>query len=465
MTARDDAGRAGKAAARVLASAERAILAAMAREAAPVIRGDIPPLLARRKFSADAAVEFGRASAALRDVYARAVRDATGQDGPLPDAPGQVATAILRAQQDADVAFGAVLAAALGPGKGVRMPPPSSPYRRIVTSARRHGTPGKAAAAALDAIGERGLTGWVSYAGRRQEIAAHAGSLVRSATSRLAREPVLSEIAGRRDALLAAHARTVSAAWNRVAGSADMAGAVAAYRADSRVTSAATDPGVRKRWQREAAANAALTALSPVYQAPGYPGLVAALEAMTLDGMTEGQADAMAFAAYRQKAAGFSITTAFTTARARLAGNPDAARQAQETAARITQAAARHVARAIDQAGDGEAEEEAREALTGRAGDNAVSRWVDYLLWAAFGAGAMALYRKAAAQQFTGQGVMVDWITAEDNRVCPACQRNEDDSPYPPDQVPSYPAHSRCRCVLDSDDASMSAWLMNYYFG
>ena len=93
----------------------------------------------------------------------------------------------------------------------------------------------------------------------------------------------------------------------------------------------------------------------------------------------------------------------------------------------------------------------------------------DWQLWVALGLGALALYSRAS-QPPPGSGttaavVLIDWITAGDDRVCPSCLDNEDNSPYPPDQVPSYPGHPRCRCYLDSEDANMSARLMAYYFG
>jgi hypothetical protein len=452
VTARDNAANAGQAAAAILAAAQRAVLAAMAREAASAIRGTIPPPLARKRFAGDAAVELGRASAALRDVYARAVRDATGKDGPLPDAPGQVATAILRAQQDADTAFGAVLAAALGPGNGTRMPPSSSPYRRIVTSARRQGAHGKAAAAVLDAIEARGLTGYVSPAGRRQPLAAYGQRAVRTATAQLARMPVMSEITARRGALLAQHTAAVGAAWKQAAAGLDAGTAVAAFRGDVRVTSAAGSPQVAKRWRKEAADSAALILLSHIWRTAGYAALLRSLESMARDGIAEGEADAMAMAAHAQRLGAFRIADAFTAAAARLKDDMAVTRMAQEAAENLARGVAADIARVLaSAAADASESEIAAGADSFLSGDDvpAVARWTEEMLWSAYGAGAVALWQRAAAGNLAGATVLIDWNV--DSSPCAICQENADGSPYLPYEVPPMPQHPRCRCWYSSD--------------
>lgn len=445
MTARDDATRAGQAASTILAGAERSILAAMTSAGSAAIRGTIGPQLARRKVDVATAAALGRASSSLAKVYGQAVKDVTGQPGTLPDAPGQVATAILRAQADASVAFGAVLAAALGAGNGVRMPSPSSPYRRIVTRAQREGSPGKAAASVLAAVEARSLTGWTSYAGRRYPLAAYGSKVIRAAVVHLARMPALSEITGRRDELLAAHEAAVTAAWAGTVRHLDLRPAVAAFRADSRLASAG-DPAVAKRWRQEAATAAAQAWAAQISTAP----LTAALGDLAADGMAEGQADAMLLAARKQKVAGFSAAAAFASARDRLQGGTDATRQAQEAAAGMVEAAAAAVSRALAtarrDATEDELAEQAEAAL--RVGTIA-SRAADWALWTAFGAGAMALYQRVAAGQFTGGGLLVTW--QDSASACPLCSANAAGSPYPPAYVPSYPGHPSCRCILVAD--------------
>ena len=448
MSSRDSAARAGRAAADALTAAERTILAAMAANADLVAGGTLTPQLARKRVDRTATIALGQASRALRQVYARAVRDVTGGDGPLPDAPGQVAGAVLRAQQDAGVAFGAVLAAAAGLGNGVRMPPRSSPYRRVVTSAQRQGTPARAAAAALGQIAGRGLTGWTSYQGRRQSLAAYGQRVVTAAAVHLARMPVLSEVTARRDTLLTGHARAVTAAWDIATAYLEPSELVTAYLADSRVTSTAPDPAVARRWQQEAATAAATSWLAGIDLAAAYGHhLILSLQAMARDGMAEGEADAMAFASQKQRLAGFSIDAAYTAAVARLDGDLAVSRQARDAAAGITGSAAKAVARALPAASqDGrEAMERAAEAAL----RDIVARGADWALWSALGAGAIALYQRAAAQQFTGQGLLLDWnISAS---ACPVCQQNAAGSPYALADLPAYPAHGACRCWISAD--------------
>ena len=321
MTARDDAAKAGTDAAVILAAAERAILDAMASAASAAIRGTIPPALARRKVRIATSAALGAASSRLLTAYDRAVTGVAGETGPLPDAPGQVAAAILHAQHDADVAFGAVLAAAGTDGS--RMPPPSSPYRRIVNKAQRGTGPGlPAARAALAAITARGLTGYVSPKGRRWLLAAYAQRAVRTATAQLARRPVMSAITARRDQLAAVHVKAVTAAWNEAAKGLDARDVVRAFHGDARVSGAGQQsPGLLKRWRQEAARAAVLSWFSILWRTAGWARLVAALEDAVRDGMAEGEADALTLAAYRQRMDGFDTAAAFASALRALQGD------------------------------------------------------------------------------------------------------------------------------------------------
>jgi hypothetical protein len=448
MTARDDADRAGKAASAALSEAQEAILAAMVSGAARAVRGTVTPQGARRRLADDAAAELGRASAALRDVYARAVHGITGKAGPLPDAPAQVATAVLRAQQDADTAFGAVLAAALGPGNGTRMPPPSSPYRRIADSAARQPTPAKAAAAALDAIGQRGLTGYVTPAGRHRPLAAYGQRAVRTATAALARMPVMSEIASRRNALLAQYTAAVGAAWNQAAQGLNPLDALTAFRADPRVNSAAP-AAVVKRWRQESARTAALALLSHMWRQAGYAALLRALQDAARDGMAEGEADAMAMAAHAQRLGAFRIADAFTAAAARYRDDMGAARMAQETAENLARGMAADIARMMANAAASASDAEITAAMDSFLfGDDvpAVARWTEEMLWSAYGAGAVRLWQRVAAGNLAGASVEVEWET--DSSPCAVCEENAAGSPYLPYDVPPMPQHRGCRCWL-----------------
>jgi hypothetical protein len=44
---------------------------------------------------------------------------------------------------------------------------------------------------------------------------------------------------------------------------------------------------------------------------------------------------------------------------------------------------------------------------------------------------------------------LVAWVTVGDGRVCPTCEDNQDQGPYPPAALPDLPAHPNCRCTYE----------------
>lgn len=251
----DQAAIAGAAAAAVMAEATATILASLAASVIAVAAGSAAVRVVRRRFLAAVAGALGRASQKMRGVQQEAARqaaegggraggaappgtgaadgrpagEATGQPaapgrqpaagrqehagrgqrkrvpGPvvLPDAPQQVAHAILAAQRDAGQAFDAAMYAALG-GKGSPLPP-SNPYRDAVEKAMRRLTgigedvkdltgPErarqslsrlKAAQHVMDDLASQGLTGFTDKSGRRWELGAYAEMVTRTAASRM----------------------------------------------------------------------------------------------------------------------------------------------------------------------------------------------------------------------------------------------------------------------------------------
>lgn len=167
----------------------------------------------RRKMLKHAASIFGQASGKLKTVYASAAKRAGG-GGDLPDAPQQIAKAILTAHQNAGEMFDAAMQAALGM-KGLPVPPTPGPYRQIVEQAMRDragiganvaGLSGTARAQQglsqlqvtqriMDDIAARGLTGYVDSRGRRWELGAYAEMAVRTAQSRMALRQQLAKMA------------------------------------------------------------------------------------------------------------------------------------------------------------------------------------------------------------------------------------------------------------------------------
>ena len=217
------------------------------------------------------------------------------------------------------------------------------------------------------------------------------------------------------------------------------------------MTSTTPDAAVAKRWQQEAAASAVQGWMASVYQSAGYSALAAALADTVRDGMAEGEADAMTAAASQQELGRLDTGAAFTVALATLQGDYGVTRQAQEAVAGLVSGAAAAAARALAGQPDGSSEDEAADAL--RAGASGMlGRAVDYLLWAAFGAGAMALWKQAASAAgnlSASRGVMISWIAGASS--CQVCQQNDAGSPYAPEDLPSFPAHANCACSLESD--------------
>lgn len=209
-----------------MAAAQVAILAAAAAAIAAVVAGSLGAQMAKRKVMRVVAGALGAASAKIRQVHAKAAQDATegggkaGQPEPsgkkpkpssshkgppasLPDAPDQIAQAVLNAQQDAGQAFDAAMYAALG-GKGSPLPA-SNPYRDVVDKAMRRLTgigedvkdltgPERAAQSlsrlqasqvVLNDLAARGLTGFTDSKGRRWSLDAYAEMATRTAASRL----------------------------------------------------------------------------------------------------------------------------------------------------------------------------------------------------------------------------------------------------------------------------------------
>jgi hypothetical protein len=237
----DQAAIAGAEVAAILAAAAAAILAAMAAAIISVASGSLGWQMARRRIRTVISATLGAASARIRPVLAKAAQEASagghaaggGHGGPgvpvklpgwhkggssrtsvLPDAPHQIAAAILSAQRDAGEAFDAAMAAALG-GKGSPLPPKGSPYYDAVEKAMRRltGLGGdvkdltgaervaqslsrlQAAQHVMTELAGKGLTGFTDSAGRRWSLDAYAEMATRTAASRMHLSSQLSAMA------------------------------------------------------------------------------------------------------------------------------------------------------------------------------------------------------------------------------------------------------------------------------
>lgn len=218
-------------------------------------------------------------------------------------------------------------------------------------------------------------------------------------------------------------------------------------------------PDPDRNHRKAAAAVATLAWLEGIDRTEGYPALVAAIEDAIRSGMAQGEADALALAADRQGRRGFVVARAFRAAYARLAGDRDVTRRARDTLNRIRDGAATDTGRNLADAGDGGEQDMATAAADGLSGDGSASRWTDWALWAAFGAGALALYQKAAAASGGDRSLLMNFWTAGDERVCFRCEAYETGNPYTPGDFPSLPVHPRCRCVGVAADPLPNSFL------
>lgn len=273
-------------------------------------------------------------------------------------------------------------------------------------------------------------------------------------------EGIWATIYGRRDALIRKHTKRVMAAWSAIVRDLDTRQLVSRFRSAIYMPAEAANP--HGQFWRDTAIAAALAWLRQIYDASGFNELVAAIGDAIRSGMAEGEAGALALAASKLGNAGFSIATAFKTAYARIGDNFTIGSKAQDAVTRIIDGAGGDAGRKLASlAADGASEDGMGSAVddvvTGP-DVQAVSTWLDWAIYAAIGAAALDLYGSADAQSIV-------WITAGDRYVCATCESNEADSPFPVDDVPSYPAHPRCRCYLDSADPDLSAQLMAYYYG
>ncbi|MEY9937301.1 hypothetical protein [Streptacidiphilus sp. MAP5-3] len=98
------------------------------------------------------------------------------------------------------------------------------------------------------------------------------------------------------------------------------------------------------------------------------------------------------------------------------------------------------------------------------AASSGTTRQIAAALLGALGAGADLLlavdvlvsraYGRAQRIAFqAAQIALVAWVTVGDGRVCPTCEDNQDEGPYPPAALPDLPAHPNCRCTYEPADS------------
>jgi hypothetical protein len=265
-------------------------------------------------------------------------------------------------------------------------------------------------------------------------------------------EGVQAEVRERREELLRRHLKAITASWNACISDLPAGDIARRFRRDTHIAAGADLDPSQAGWLKDTGTAAALTWLNGIYHADGYQALLSAIEDALLDGMAEGEADALAAAAARHGKTGFAIGNAFAAARERLDGSHLASQPALDAIAAMIAGAANDTGRSLARlAADGASDDDMTAAVRDLAsGDDvrSVRTWTDHALWKAIGAGILALYDLVSGGLATLTVISVDWVTEADRKVCPVCLANAADGPYPHDQVPDFPSHPLCRCDL-----------------
>ena len=250
----------------------------------------------------------------------------------------------------------------------------------------------------------------------------------------------------RRERLIARHVAKIEALWRTLTASLDIPGMVAAYRQQAGMTAETERPGWAAALRAEAVA-AAAGMLNGVRSGAEYDDLVIALEDALAAGATEGKTAALAVAAEKAGKAGFDWPKAYAHMFEPLSTIEGLPGMGDPWVQQIIAGNAGDIGRTMASMGlDGGTAADmvaAVQDMTQGASIRAVQAMVDYAMSGAMSAGTLTLYAAEGVQ-------MVDFITAGDSRVCPACSAAEDNSPYTLDNAPQPGLHPGCRCVLDS---------------
>ncbi len=279
------------------------------------------------------------------------------------------------------------------------------------------------------------------------EAAIHLGNL----------EGVWARYYQRRDQLIADHTAAAQRAWKTLIRRDAVVDAVAGFHRRTGARETSTDDQQHQDEIKAAALAAAAEMLQALPPDPESRILRAALRDAIAAGRAEGAVGAVALAAQQIDRIGLDWDIAFNHAYAALADLDTLWAQADGWLAKMLDRATSDLGRALanatrDGASYAQLLADAMNALDGTDAD-AVAFIVDWALTTGLAQGAMNLY--------AGEGVArIDWITAMDGRVCPTCESNGDNSPYPIADFPDMPDHPRCRCAPSAsfDLANYDSW-------
>lgn len=258
-------------------------------------------------------------------------------------------------------------------------------------------------------------------------------------------EGLWAAIYQRRDDLAVKHARATTTVWRKAVTHDAITAAVRDYRRRTGLLAEdATDEQQRRDQLAADAIAAANLMLAALPYGTAWASLRLALRDAIAAGRAEGVVGAIALAAEQAGAIGIDWDLAFTHAYAELARLDELWADADGWLAKMLDRAATDLGRALAQSAErGDSYEDMLTAAVDALGSedvDAVGFIVDWALNTGLARGALDLY--------ASEGVTdVDWLTAGDARVCPTCDANEANSPYPPRDFPDCPDHPRCRCT------------------
>lgn len=270
-------------------------------------------------------------------------------------------------------------------------------------------------------------------------------------------EGVWATLYQRREQLIADHAATTGHAWKSLIRRENVVDAVADFQRRTAPRESSADDRQRQDEIKSAALAAAAQMLQALPDDPERRILRARLREALAAGRAEGAVGAVAIAAERIGQLGLDWDIAFDHAYAALGDLETLWADADGWLAKMLERATGDLGRALaagtrDGATYAQLLAGAMDALDGEDA-SAVSFVVDWALSTGLSQGALDLY--------TSEGVAsVEWITAGDGRVCPTCESNGEDGPYPPSRFPGQPDHPRCRCASAAsfDLANYADW-------
>jgi len=275
------------------------------------------------------------------------------------------------------------------------------------------------------------------------EVALHLGHL----------EGVWADVFARRFDLIGKYGDVLTPLWRQAVADTDIAGAIEIFRQELGLTESRDAAFIRRA--KAVAREIAVRLLSWLGGKPIWQRMRDAMRAVLATARAEGYASALAIAAAEQHVLGFSFDIAFEHAYAAMMNLGQLWAESDAWLSRMLGRAADDFSRTLgNMAGLGASYEDmvgAAAEVLGMQTSSAVSFIVDWALTTGLSRGALDLYASENVQY-------VSWLTAGDDRVCPICEQNGQDSPYLITDFPEMPSHPLCRCVPSAELSDLSAY-------